>query len=85
MRRMLDDVGESAIERNQRPAFTGCCSEQPIVRNARELLVPSKDYVVARGPKNGSDRIGNVLIELHSRHDYAAGIGTIASRARSAA
>jgi hypothetical protein len=66
---MLDHVGESAVERDQRPAFTRRCIKQPIIRNSRELLVPSKDYVVARVSKNQSDGIGNVLIEFHSRHD----------------
>jgi hypothetical protein len=40
---------------------------------------------VAGLPENRRHRIRNILIELDRGHDYAAGIGTIVSRASSAA
>ena len=82
---MLNDIGESTIEGNEDTAFGGGDGEQPIIRNARQLLVTSKHYVVASFPENRPDRVRNVLIELNRWHGYAAGIGTIVSRAKSAA
>ena len=82
---MLNDIREPPIERNQDTAFTRRCSEQPVVWNTGELLITSKRHVVARLPQNRPHRVGNVLIEFDRRHHYAAGIGTIVSRARSAA
>lgn len=84
-RRMLNDVGEAAIERNQRTAFAGRCCEQLIIGNTGQLLVTSERHVVAGLPENRPDRVRNVLIEFDRRHDYAAGTGTIVSRASSAA
>ena len=82
---MLNDVGETAIERNQCTAFAGRCREQLIVGDTGQLLVTSERHVVAGLPENRPDRVRNVLIEFDRRHDYAAGIGTIVSRASSAA
>ena len=82
---MLNDIREPTIEGNQHTAFTRRCTEQPVIRNTGQLFVTSKGDVVAGLPENCAHRVGNVLIEFDRRHDYAAGIGTIVSRARSAA
>ena len=82
---MLDHVGEATIERDQHAAFARRDSEQSIIGNANELLFTSKCHVVARLPEHRPDRVGDVLIELDRRHVYAAGIGTMVSRASSAA
>lgn len=82
---MLNDIGEATIERNQDAAFTGRGDEQLVIRNTGQLLITRQGHVVACLTKSRPHRVGNVLIELDRWHDYAAGIGTIVSRARSAA
>ena len=42
-------------------------------------------HVVASLPENCSHRVWNILVELDRGHGYAAGMGTMVSRARSAA
>ena len=82
---MLDHVGEAAIERDQNPAFARRDSEQSIVGSAHELLFTSECDIMSGLPEHRPDRVGDVLIELDRRHVYAAGIGTMVSRASSAA
>ena len=82
---MLNDIGESTIERDQHAAFGHGHSEQPIIRSTCQLLVPSNHYIVTSIPKNRPNRVRNILIKFDRWHSYAAGIGTIVSRAKSAA
>jgi len=82
---MLNDIGEAAVERNKRAPFRDCGFEQALVRNASQLLIASEHHVVTGVSQNRSYRIWNVLVELDRSHAYAAGKGTIVSRARSAA
>jgi hypothetical protein len=56
-----------------------------VIRNAGQLLITSNRDIVAGFPENCPDGVRNVLIELDRGHSYAAGIGTIVSRAKSAA
>lgn len=82
---MLDDIRQAAIERHQNAAFTRSDRQQLIVGDAAQSLLAGQSHVVAGLPKNRSYGIRNILIELDRRHSYAAGMGTIVSRARSAA
>lgn len=82
---MLDDVGETAVERYQGATFGRRCREQPFVRHADQLLIASERHVMTRLAENRPDGIGKVLVQLERGHDYAAGTGTIVSRASSAA
>ena len=82
---MLDDVRESTIERNQHTAFVGRRGEDAVIGNAVKLLIPRERHIVTGLAENCPNRIRNILIELDRRHDYAAGIGTMVSRASSAA
>jgi hypothetical protein len=82
---MLNDIRESTVERHQHTAFGRGHSEQPIVRNAGQLLITGNRDIVAGFPQKRPDGVRYVLIELDRGHSYAAGIGTIVSRARSAA
>ena len=82
---MLDDVGEPAIERNEYAVFACRHRSKSIVGSADELLIPSECYVVAGLAERRPNGVGNVLIELDRGHSYAAGIGTMVSRASSAA
>jgi len=84
-RRMLNHVGEAAIERYQYALFACRRRQHLVVGNTSQLLVASERHVVAGLPENRPNRVRNILIELDRRHDYAAGIGTIVSRASSAA
>ena len=52
---MLNDIGESTIEGNEDTAFGGGDGEQAIIRNACQLLVTSKHYIVAGFPENCPD------------------------------
>lgn len=82
---MLNDVGEATIKRHQHAAFTGRCDEELVIRRISQFFIVRQGHVVARLPKDRPHRVGNVFIALDRWHDYAAGIGTIVSRARSAA
>jgi len=82
---MLNHVGEAAIERHQYTAFACRRRKHLVVGNTGKVLVASERHVVAGLPENRPNRVRNILIELDRRHDYAAGIGTIVSRASSAA
>ena len=84
-RRMLNDIAEAAIERHQHAAFACRDREEPIIGNTGQLFVTSKCHIMASLTESRPNRVGNVLIELDRRHDYAAGIGTMVSRASSAA
>ena len=84
-RRMLNHIREATIDRHERTAFRSCGAEEPIIRNTRQMFVTSECHIVAGLPENRPDRVRDVLIELDRRHRYAAGIGTIVSRASSAA
>jgi hypothetical protein len=84
-RRVLDDIREAAIERYERPALRRGDGQQTFIGRAGELLVTGERNVVARISENRPDGIRDVLVELHRGHSYAAGIGTIVSRASSAA
>ena len=82
---MLDHVGEAAIERDENAPFARRHREKSIVGNTDELLFTSKRDIVASLPEHRPNQVGDVLIELDRGHVYAAGIGTIVSRASSAA
>ncbi len=82
---MLNDAGETAIERHQDTPLAGGRCKQLVVGGTCELLITGEGDVVPGFSKNHPDRVGNVLIELDRWHDYAAGMGTIVSRASSAA
>lgn len=75
----------AAIERHEDPAL--CCRgcQQTLVWRAGQLLITRKRHVVTGIPENRPDGIGNILVELDRSHSYAAGMGTIVSRASSAA
>jgi hypothetical protein len=84
-RRMLNNVCESSIERDQHAAFAACDSQHVFVGSTGQLLVASESHVVPRVAENRAQRVWDILIELQERHAYAAGKGTIVSRASSAA
>jgi hypothetical protein len=56
-----------------------------IVGSADEVLFTSKCDIVTGLPERRPDGVGNVLVEFDRGHAYAAGIGTMVSRASSAA
>ena len=82
---MLDHVGEAAIERDQNAAFACCHREKSIVGSAHELFVASKCDIVAGLAERCPNGVRYVLVEFDRGHAYAAGIGTMVSRASSAA
>jgi len=82
---VLNHIRESTVERHQHTAFGSGHREQPVIRNASQLLITSNRGIVASVPENRPDGVRYVLIELDRWHSYAAGMGTIVSRAKSAA
>lgn len=82
---MLNDVAKTTIERYEDAALASGDREDSMIGNTNQLFVTSECHVVAGLPENRSHGIGYILIELDRGHAYAAGTGTIVSRASSAA
>jgi len=82
---MPEDVCEVTIKRDEDTVFSVGHRQNPIVIDSSEPLVAGQCGVVTVLAKNDADGVGNVLVQLDARHGYAAGIGTIRSRASSAA
>lgn len=82
---MLDDVAEAAVEGHQHAAFARRNRKHSFIGDTRQLLVPSKRHIVTTLAENHPNRVRNILVELDGGYGYAAGIGTMVSRARSAA
>ncbi len=82
---MPKDIRKVAIERDEYSVLSAGDRQNPIVVRAGELLVAGERGVVAVLAENDAHRVWNVLVQLDARHGYAAEIGTIRSRASSAA
>lgn len=82
---MVDDVGEPAIKRDEDAALAGRYPQQCLVWSTDQALFAGEHDIVTGLAENRSQRVWNVLIELDRGHIYAAGIGTMVSRASSAA
>jgi hypothetical protein len=83
--RVLNHIRESTIKGHQHTPFGSGHREQPVIGNASQSLITSRHGIVASVPENRPDGVRYVLIELDRWHRYAAGMGTIVSRAKSAA
>ena len=65
---MLNDIAETAIERNERTAFACSDREDTVIGNTGQVFVTRQCHIVAGLPENGPNRVGNVLIELDRGH-----------------
>lgn len=81
---MPTDVAEVQVERDQGTTLGQSLRGDPFVARSGQPFVPRRRDIVAGLAQDGPDQVGNVLIQLDGRHGYA-GIGTIRSRANSAA
>ena len=81
---MAQDVGEVAVKRHEGSTFGGGDTEHTLVIRTRQLLITHEGHVVSGYSKDSRDAVGDILVELHSRHNQAV-TGTILSRAKSAA
>jgi hypothetical protein len=68
VRRMLNDVCEPPIERDQDTALCGSHGQQPLVCHTSQLLISRKSHVVTERTEDRPYRVRDVLIELDAGH-----------------
>jgi len=61
---MSNDVGEAAVEGHEYTCFVGCCTENLMVRSARESFLPRKLHVVTGLSQSCPNGVGHVLVQL---------------------